>query len=212
MKKHKAWAIVMVGLIVVLPLISLYVMMQGAKLRQNAKPSSIYSASSILLPQYILISQRGDTIRADSMNRKVCVYEFYSDDCYEKRYSGTHPFFELQEDYYGKTFSLRFISVSLTDSVTGGINLQHYSNRYAAREVWHVVGGDTTYTQNIFAACKKYAAEKNIVLGNYNCPVYVFLADSKGRICGIYDINNKEQFSFLYNDILFLIAKKNETQ
>jgi hypothetical protein len=183
-------------------------MKQGVELRKSNTASEYYSESSIQIPAYKLISQRGDTISAEKMKGKVCVYEFYSEDCYQGRYAGQNPLFQLQEDYYGKTLSLRIISVNLTDSSKQNTELQHYSNRYAARETWHVTGGDTSTAQNIFSACTNLLTQKNITEQNFYCPKHVFLTDRNGNICGAYLINDEKQFSALFTDILFTIDRK----
>lgn len=210
MKRNKVWVFVVLGLIIVLPLVSLWVMMKGADVRRAATHSDLYKPGTQKIAAYDFISQRGDTISDVTMAGKVCMYEFYSDSCYDERYSGTHPFFSLQEDYYGKTLSLRFISVSLTDSVKNDIQLQRYSHRYAGREMWHVVGGDREMAKQVFASCREYLAANNLAEENLNCPRYVFLADRQGVICGAYHMPDSAQYNAVYQDILFTVDKKQQ--
>lgn len=208
MKKNKAWAIIMLGLIILLPFLSWYVMKEGSELRSNNTASPLYTLSSYSVPAYQFISQRGDTISAQNMNGKVCVYELYSDDCYAERFTGRHKLFELQEDYYGKTKSLRILSINLTDATTENADLIHYSTRYAAREIWHVAGGDTAAAQQLYASFRTYLIQKNISEENFNCPEHVFLVDRKGNICGAYNLNDTKEYNALFTDILYTIDRK----
>ncbi|MBC8173266.1 MAG: SCO family protein [Chitinophagales bacterium] len=205
--KNKAWAVVMLSLVVILPIISVLVMRQGFKARMNAKPSGLFSESSISIAPYSFISQRGDTISSERMLDKVCVIEFFSNDCYRQRYDGEHPLFVLQEDYKGKTIALRILSIPLDDSVQANKELQEYSSRYAAREMWHVLGGDTTDAKNMFRNCLSFAEKNNMEERNFNCPQFVYLINKQGKICGAYDPADTEQFSGLYTDVLYLIDK-----
>ncbi|MFN0274307.1 MAG: hypothetical protein ACKVPJ_01055 [Chitinophagales bacterium] len=208
MTKNKAWALVMLGLIIILPFISWYVMKEGEELRRSNTASELYNVSSIRIPDYNLISQRADTISNQNMQNKVCVYEFYSEDCYAGRYEGRHKLFELQEDYYGKTTAFRIISVNLSDTSVQNRDLWQYSILYAAREIWHVTGGDTSVSKNIFEACEKYLTERNRIEQNLNCPSYVFIADRKGYLCGAYNIKDEKEYSSLFTDILYTIDRK----
>lgn len=211
MSKGKVWALVMLGLIIVLPLISLYVMMQGADLRKNAQAGKYFHPSDISLPHYSFISQRGDTISYERMQGKICVIEFYNNNCYEERYPQTHPLFQLQEGYYQKTISLRILSVSLSDSISNDINLQHYSHRYAAREIWHVLGGNIQMADAIQKQCEQYLLLNHITTEpKTDCSSYVFVTDRSQKIIGAYDLKNPEQYDALYKDLLYIIDETYE--
>jgi cytochrome oxidase Cu insertion factor (SCO1/SenC/PrrC family) len=210
MNKNKAWAILMLGLVIVLPLVSYLLMRQGTKLRQNATASEMYYEAKEPLPEYTLFTHRGDTLMQNSMLGKAYILEFYSNDCYQARYEGKHPLFELQEDYYGKTKSLRIVSVRLDQGDTELQSQQMYANLYATREIWHIAAGDTNVVKNIFAACNTYLQEKNIVLQNSSCPAFVFLVNKSGKICGAYNPKDEKHFSKLFTDVLFAIDQKHE--
>lgn len=204
-KKHFVFAGIL-AIIIVLPLISYLLVKSGADIRKNAQPSSRLDAQGVAFPSYYFISQRGDTITTDRMQGKVVVLELFSATCKDSGYKERHPLFELQEDYNAKTLRLRIISV-IMDSVNTMADLNHYAERFAAREEWHVVQDTIAGSDPVLAAYEMYLQKNDIVNANSSCPENVLLLDKNGMVRGCYDILNEQQFSDLYNDVLYLIDK-----
>lgn len=193
--------------IIVLPLISYLLVKKGYTLRVNATHSQRFDPESTeQLPQYYFLSHRGDTISSTTMQEKVLVIEFFSKNCINDPAKQRHPLFELQEDYKNKTLRLRILSV-LTDSVYETNELQTYASRYAARDEWHVLGDTISSLNPIINFYEYYLQKKNLRNTNLLCPENVLLIDKTGIVRGAYNINSQQEFSDLYNDVLYLIDR-----
>ena len=195
------------AIIILLPLISYLSVKSGAEIRRNAQPSERLDSVGIPFPNYFFISQRGDTITTERMHGKVLVFELFSASCADDTAKERHPLFELQEDYNGKTLSLRIISL-ITDSVFTADQLTHYSTRYAAREEWHVVYNAALHDSTLIQSYAQYLHKKDVSNINQSCPENVLLIDKSGVIRGCYNILDETQYNDLYKDVLYLIDRK----
>ncbi|MFN3939621.1 MAG: SCO family protein [Chitinophagales bacterium] len=205
-KKYFVFAGILI-IIVVLPLISYLLVKKGYDLRVNATYSQRFdSAGTTQLPDYSFLSHRGDTISSTNMQGKVLVIELVSKNCADDSLKLRHPLFELQEDYKNKTRRLRILSV-ITDSVFNTAELQAYASRFAARDEWHVLGGAISTLNPVLRFYENYLQEKNIGNANLLCPENVLLIDKEGIVRGAYNIYSPQEFSDLYNDVLYLIDK-----
>lgn len=193
--------------IIVLPLISYLLVKKGYDLRVNATHTLKFDPKSTeQLPPYFFLSHRGDTINSVTMQEKVLVIEFFAKDCIEDPSKQRHPLFELQEDYKNKTLRLRILSI-MTDSVFETNALQAYASRYAARDEWHVLGDTISTLNTLVSFYENYLQNKNIRNTNLLCPENVLLVDKTGIVRGAYNINSQQEFSDLYNDVLYLIDR-----
>lgn len=209
-KRHFIFAGIL-AIIIVLPILSYLSVKSGAEVRRNVHASAMYDSIGYTFPNYYFISHRGDTITSERMHGKVIVLELFSAKCKDDPEKITHPLFELQEDYNTKTLSLRFISL-ITDSVYTNTDLEEYATRYAARDQWHVVNDTNTILNPVPESYNQYLQKKGVENSNLSCPENVLLIDKNGIVRGCYNIFNEQQYADLYNDILFLIDKKYESQ
>ncbi len=200
----RTWVVVMIVIILGLPLITVFFLKEGFKIREEVSASDLlYADSTIALPDYQLISHRGDTITKNRMLGKVCVLDFISYSCGKSIDDKQRLLFELQEDYYGKTKGFRVLSATLTPEQDSIRQIRLMSERYAGREIWHFLRSDDSTAVQLFQFCK--SSSKNNSDTDLFCPGFVYLIDGNGNVRGSYDPMVKNQYDALYKDILFLI-------
>jgi cytochrome oxidase Cu insertion factor (SCO1/SenC/PrrC family) len=205
LNKNKWWAIVMLIIVLLLPLISVFFLQQGFKIRAAAQPSNKHIENlSYKIPVFNFVSHRGDTISKQRMTGKVLVLDFISYNCGNVNDGKGRSLFELQEDYYGKTKLFRIISVSISpqDSTR---QMRLLSERYAAREIWHFLNGSQAEVDSVFKACQPVLTNYSSNETNLLCPEYVYLVDANGFIRGFYNPVIDEEFNALYQDVLYLL-------
>ncbi len=207
-KRGRVWAIVMLAIIVVLPLFSVLFLKEGFKIREEAPASDrLVEADQFSIPDYFTISHRGDTITKKRMLDKVCVLDFASYSCGTSNDPRERKLFEIQEDYYGKTKALRFLTHTLQPETDKTDQLRTMAERYAAREIWHFVGDTGTSSLQLHTFCKNTFEKQGVNETDSLCPQLVYLVDGDGYLRGAYDPLDEKQFHDLYNDILYLVNK-----
>ncbi|MBK9506123.1 MAG: hypothetical protein WBP31_04570 [Chitinophagales bacterium] len=207
-KRGRVWAIVMLTIIVVLPLISVIFLKEGFKIREEAPASSrMIIDNPPQIPDYFTVSHRGDTITKKRMLNKVCVMDFSTYSCGTSNDARERKLFEIQEDYYGKTKALRLISHTLNPELDQTTQIVSMAERYSAREIWHFVRTDDSSSFKFHDFSKNIFEKTGAIETDTLCPQLVYLVDGDGFLRGAYDPLIESQFHDLYNDILFLINK-----
>lgn len=200
----RRWVYVIIVIIVILPLITVFFLKEGFAIRNSAGASNyLLSDSTHQIPDYVFISQRGDTISKTRMLDKVCVLDFTSYSCGKKIDEKDSLLFQLQEDYYGKTKGFRILSVTLTPGEDSDVQLAFMSDRYQAREIWHFLRSDDSASVALQKYCR--TVSNNISDTDLFCSDFVYLVDGYGNVRGTYNPLIKEQYDALYGDILYLI-------
>lgn len=200
----RRWVYVIIVIVIILPLITVYFLKEGFAIRNSAGASKYLLADTTLqLPDYVFISQRGDTISKTRMLDKVCILDFTSYSCGKKIDEKDSLLFQLQEDYYGKTKGFRILSVTLTPEQDSEKQLAFMSERYQAREIWHFLRSDDSASVGLRKFCQSVANNNSDT--DLFCPRFVYLVDGYGNVRGTYDPLVKVQYDALYGDILYLI-------
>lgn len=208
-KHGRIWTLVMLFIILVLPLIALLLLKKGFETRRDAPASDrLWQSDLQLIPPYLTVSFRGDTITNRRMLGKVTVLHFTRHACVPAIDARMRRLYDIQDDYYGKTLSLRIITNTLDPIADDMTDLRHTSERYAGREIWHFVSGADSSGVRLYLWCDSIAQQ----ISPYTepdpaCPRLVYLVDSDGYLRGAYDLEEESQFHDLYNDILFLVNK-----
>ncbi len=208
-KKGRIWTIVMLIIILVLPAIALLLMKKGFDTRRDAPASARLIQQNLQhIPSYTTVSFRGDTITDDRMHGKVTVLSFIRYACLPGTDSLMRKLYNIQDDYYGKTLSLRLITNTLDPVKDTEHEMQLISERHAGRETWHFVVGRDSSGVRLFDWCAAQTEKMyKVAEPNRECPQLVYLIDSDGNFRGAYDPLKEQEFHDLYNDILFLINK-----
>lgn len=202
----RRWVIVIILIIVILPLITVFFLKEGFAIRDSAGASKfLFADTALQIPDYVFVSQRGDTISKTRMLDKVCVLDFTSYGCGKKIDAKDSLLFQIQEDYYGKTKGFRILSITLTPEQDKTEQLAFMSDRYQAREIWHFLRSDDSTSVKFEKFCLK--ASNNSQDADLFCPRFVYLVDGYGNVRGAYDPLITEQYDALYGDILFLINR-----
>lgn len=197
--KRYFWLTVIFILLVVLPLVSYLLVKEGYSIRENVQPSSFFVSDGDAVTGFEWISHRGDTLTPERLKGNAYILEFI-DASSVSVLDERHPLFEIQESYKGKTRNLRIISVWADSSKDAELSdLQRFAHRYAVRENWHVVvdKGRNSYQRNLLD-----------IQGVNNTgffPGCVYLIDKSGNLSGIYNPGEKDYFSALFTDVLYLV-------
>lgn len=192
-------------LLVVFPIISFLLVRQGYLVRKNAEPSAYIRETALSLPVQEYISQRGDTLTPSLLSGKVVLVEFIrngSDTLTAER----HPLFEIQEAYEGKTLNLRIMSL-WADSVQQPTTeqLAFFGSRFAVREFW-LVAACSNISLVSESLAKAFNLPENFMQdSNYFFPNMVYVLNTQGKWCGMYDVQDKKEYDALFSDILYLI-------
>ena len=207
-KKGRLWVAVMLFMIVILPLISVFLLQKGFKVREEAPASSRLIQTDLQqIPDYFTISHRGDTITKQKMHNKVILLDFASYSCGTTNDARERKLFEIQEDYYGKTKAFRILTHTLQPAQDLTPQLKLMAERYAAREIWHFLSDPDSSSIKLFDFCNKNTNNITFSETDYACPRFVYLIDGAGNLRGVYDPLDVKQNQDLYNDILFLLNK-----
>jgi hypothetical protein len=194
-------------LLVVFPIVSFLLVRQGYLVRKNAEASDYIQETAISLPEQDYISQRGDTLTPSLLAGKVVLVEFFrsgSDTLTAER----HPLFEIQEAYEGKTLNLRIMSLwADSNAQSTPSDLAFFGSRFAVREFWLVAAckNVSLVAESIAQAFK--LPENFMQDSNYFFPNTVYVLNTEGKWCGMYHVQDKEEYDALFSDILYLIDR-----
>ncbi|HMX05179.1 MAG TPA: SCO family protein [Chitinophagales bacterium] len=204
--RGRIWTIVMLVIILVLPSIAYLMLREGLHVRESAPASDHLIKENLQsIPTYSGVSFRGDTISKSRMKGKVCVLNFTTHACEKSMDDNMRKLFEIQEDYYGKTISFRIITNTLDPDTDGLDNMRLMSERYAGREIWHFITDPDSSGVKLYDWCKKNVSDSTLNETDTQCPQLVYLVDGNGKLRGVYNILEEQQFHDLYNDILYLV-------